>query len=143
VIGAGIHRQARAALEEAELVLFVVDATAGITPLDHELATMLRKLDKPLLVCANKVDHAKREVLTGELFALGLGEVYPISAVHGRGIDDLLDAVVERLGLPAPVPEPDELDEGDEPWDRDDEEGHVAGEDGEGEEIAVWSERGV
>jgi GTP-binding protein len=108
VIGAGIHRQARAALEEADLVLFVVDATAGITPLDHEVASMLRKLDKPLFLCANKVDHPKRESLTGELYALGLGEIFPISAVHGRGIDDLLDAVVEKLGLPAPAPEPEE-----------------------------------
>jgi GTPase len=158
VIGAGIHRQARAALEEADLVLFVVDATAGITPLDHEVATMLRKLDKPLLVCANKVDHTKHEPLTGELFALGLGEVYPVSAVHGRGIDEVLDAVVERLGLPPPVPENDEDEdmvyeeesadesgpdedegegEGDEGEEGEGEEGE--GEEGE-EEPATWAD---
>jgi GTP-binding protein len=144
VIGAGIHRQARAALEEADMVLFVVDATAGITPLDHEVAAMLRKLDKPLLVCANKVDHPKRESLTGEIFALGLGEVYPVSAVHGRGIDDVLDAVVERLGLPAPVPEKDEDDE-DTVYE--DEEGDESGQpedagDGEDEDEADYDEDG-
>lgn len=121
VIGAGIHRQARAALEEADLVLFVVDATAGVTPLDHEVAAMLRKLDKPLLLCANKVDHVKREALTGEIFALGLGEVYPVSAVHGRGIDEVLDAVIERLGLPAPEAGEDQ----DEDWDDVDENVHA------------------
>jgi GTP-binding protein len=150
VIGAGIHRQARAALEEADIVLFVVDATAGITPLDHEVASMLRKLDKPLLVCANKVDHAKHEALTGELFALGLGEVYPVSAVHGRGIDDVLDAVIERLGLPAPEPEPE--DDEDAPYeDEADEDQADEGEGDEGEEDdgaeddgpAVWSDAGA
>jgi GTP-binding protein len=142
VIGAGIHRQARAALEEADIVLFVVDATAGITPLDHEVAAMLRRLDKPLLVCANKVDHAKREALTGEIFALGLGEVYPVSAVHGRGIDDVLDAVIERLGLPPPVPQTDddedevyEDEEAEEPGPDDDAPGDddEYGEDGDGD----------
>ncbi|ACY16227.1 ribosome biogenesis GTPase Der [Haliangium ochraceum] len=116
VIGAGIHRQADAALQEANAVLFVLDATAGITPLDHEVASKLRKLDKPLLVCANKVDHAKREVLTAELFALGLGDVYPVSATHGRGVDDMLEALVATLGLPpvAPVEDEPEDDEGEE-----------------------------
>jgi GTP-binding protein len=133
VIGAGIHRQARAALEEADAVLFVVDATAGITPLDHEVAAMLRKLDKPLFLCANKVDHPKREVLTGEIYALGLGEVHPISAVHGRGIDDLLDAVIERLGLPAPVPEVEDEDEDEAYEDAEDEDADEEGEGGEGE----------
>lgn len=106
VIGAGIHRQARAALEEADVVLFVVDANAGVTPLDQEVATLLRKLAKPLLVCANKVDHAKREVLAAEIFTLGLGEVFPISATHGRGVDELLERLVELLGLP-PVADTD------------------------------------
>jgi GTP-binding protein len=130
VIGAGIHRQARAALEESDLVLFVVDATAGLTPLDYEVATMLRKLDKPVFLCANKVDHTKHESLTGELYALGLPDIFPISAVHGRGIDDLLDAVVTRLGLPAPVPEPEE----EEPFE--DEETSPGDEEGEAEEDA-------
>jgi GTP-binding protein len=146
VIGAGIHRQARAAMEEADIVLFVVDATAGITPLDHEVATMLRKLDKPLLVCANKIDHTKHESMTGEIFALGLGEVYPVSAVHGRGIGDLLDAVVERLGLPPPVPEDDEDEdapyadeEAEEPGEG--EEGESGEGEGEGEaEPAAWTD---
>ncbi len=101
VIGAGIHRQAHAALEEADVVLFVVDARDGVTPLDDEVATMLRKLGKPLVVCANKVDHARRDILASEIYELGLGDVFPISAAHGRGVDDMLEALVERLGLPA------------------------------------------
>ncbi len=102
VIGAGIHRQARAAIEEADAVIFVVDVTAGVTPADEELARALRKSGRPVLCAANKVDSSKRDPLVAEIYALGLGEVYPISAAHGRGVDDLLEAVVETLGLPEP-----------------------------------------
>ncbi|WP_428264037.1 ribosome biogenesis GTPase Der [Haliangium sp.] len=119
VIGAGIHRQAHAALAEADAVLFVVDARAGITPLDEEVASLLRKLGKPLLVCANKIDHAKREVLAAELYALGLGDVMPVSAVHGRGVDELLEALVELLGLPPVAPVAEDEDDGDDDGDDD------------------------
>lgn len=112
VIGAGIHRQARAAIEQADAVLFVVDATAGITPLDREVAAMVRKTGRPVLCCANKIDSNKREVLANEIYALGLGEVYPVSAVHGRGVDDMLEALVALLELPPPRPQRD--DEADE-----------------------------
>lgn len=105
VIGAGIHRQAHAAIAESQAVLFVVDATAGITPLDREVARGLRKIGLPIFCIANKVDGPKRDPLINDIFALGLGDVYAISAAHGRGVDDLLDAVVTKLGIdPEPLP---------------------------------------
>jgi GTPase len=111
-VGAGIHRQAFRAIEEADLVLFVVDAVAGPLPGDRDLARTLRKLGRPVLVAANKVDHPKRDALIGELAALGMGEIFPISAAHGRGIDDLFDRVIELLDLPR-APEPEAEDERD------------------------------
>ncbi len=105
VIGAGIHRQAMLAIEQADAVVFVVDITAGVTPTDRDVAEMLRTLRQPVLVCANKADSVKRELLAGDIYALGLGEVHPVSAVHGRGVDDMLDALVQMLQLPAPVVE--------------------------------------
>jgi GTP-binding protein len=90
--------QARAALAEADLVLFVVDARAGITPGDEELAAILRAARKPVLLLANKIDDPSQEALAFEFHRLGLGDPIPISAAHGLGTGDLLDAVV--AGLP-------------------------------------------
>jgi GTP-binding protein len=101
VIGAGIHRQARVALAESDAILFVVDGTAGLTSLDLEVAALLRRQSQPVFVVVNKLDSSKRELLTGEFFRLGMGDPYPVSAVHGRGVDELLEAVV--AALPAPV----------------------------------------
>jgi GTP-binding protein len=101
-IGAGIHRQAELAMREADAVLFVVDAMAGPTPVDRELAARLRKIGRPVIIAANKVDHAKREVLAGEAYELGLGEVFPISAMHGRGMEEMMDALLARLPAPPP-----------------------------------------
>lgn len=92
-----IRVQADIALAEADVVLFVVDAEAGLTPGDQELADRLRPLKKPLIVCANKADHERREPWAAEFFALGFEEVLPISAIHGLGIAELLDRVVELL----------------------------------------------
>lgn len=92
-----IRVQADIALAEADVVLFVVDAEAGLVPGDQELANRLRSLKKPLIVCANKADHEKREPWSAEFYALGFREVMPISAIHGRGIAELLDRVVELL----------------------------------------------
>jgi GTP-binding protein len=92
-----IRVQADIALAEADVVLFVVDAETGLTPGDQELADRLRPLKKPLIVCANKADHERREPWAAEFFALGFEEVLPISAIHGRGIAELLDRVVELL----------------------------------------------
>ena len=92
-----IVEQARAAVAEADLVLFVVDAKAGITPGDEEVAQLLRTSRKPTLVLANKLDDPAQDALAFDLHRLGLGEPIPISGLHGHGTGDLLDEVVERL----------------------------------------------
>ncbi len=89
--------QARRAIEEADLVLFVVDARAGVGPGDEEIAEILRRSRKPVLVIANKVDDPGREGEALEFHRLGLGEPVPLSALHGHGSGDLLDRVVEAL----------------------------------------------
>ena len=101
-IGAGIHRQAEVALAQADAILFVVDALAGTTPLDRELAAKLRRFGRPIVCAVNKVDSQKREVLAAELYELGVGQVFPISAMHGRGLDDMLDALLAHLPAPPP-----------------------------------------
>ena len=93
----GVHRQARKALDEADAIIFVVDAREGITPTDRDVADLLRRLGKPILIAANKIDSAKQEQLAGELWELGLGEVFPVSANHGRGMVELLDALLAVL----------------------------------------------
>ncbi|MCA9678188.1 MAG: ribosome biogenesis GTPase Der [Kofleriaceae bacterium] len=94
VIGAGIHRQARRGIDEADLILLVVDGAAGTTPLDETVVAELRKTGKPVLLAVNKIDSPKRDTLAIDFHSLGIGEPYPISAAHGRGVDDLLDALV-------------------------------------------------
>ena len=93
-----IQRQARLGMAEADVVLFVVDARAGVRAGDAELARTLRGSEVPVLVVANKVDRPEDEHLTAELNRLGLGEPLPVSATHGLGSGDLLDRVVEELG---------------------------------------------
>jgi GTPase len=92
-----IADQARAAIAQADLVLFVVDAQAGITPGDEEIADILRRSHTPVLVLANKVDAPGCETDALEFHALGLGDPLGVSAMHGHGTGDLLDEVVERL----------------------------------------------
>jgi GTP-binding protein len=92
-----IAQQAREAVEEADLVLFVVDAQAGITPGDEEVAQILRESKKPILVLANKIDDPRKDSLALELHRLGLGDPIPISALHGHGAGDLLDEIVRYL----------------------------------------------
>jgi GTPase len=89
--------QARAAVDEADVVIFVVDAKAGITPGDEEIAQILRASRKPVLLAANKIDDPARDVEALEFHRLGLGEPLPLSAVHGYGTGELLDAVVAEL----------------------------------------------
>ncbi|MBA2539032.1 MAG: ribosome biogenesis GTPase Der, partial [Deltaproteobacteria bacterium] len=93
VIGAGIHRQALRAIEEAEAVILVVDGRAGLSAIDHDLARKLRTTGKPIFLAVNKIDHPTNEPLVHEFYPLGLGQPYSISAAHGRGIDPLLEAV--------------------------------------------------
>ena len=92
-----VAEQARAAIEEADLVLFVVDARAGVTPGDEEVADLLRRSGRPVLVLVNKVDDPASTHQIHEFHRLGLGEPIAISAVHGHGTGDLLDAILERL----------------------------------------------
>jgi GTP-binding protein len=82
---------------EADLVLFVVDAKAGVTPGDEEIADILRRSGKPVIVVANKVDDPRRDAEAAEFHRLGLGEPFPLSALHGHGTGDLLDRVVASL----------------------------------------------
>jgi GTP-binding protein len=92
-----IAQQAREAVAEADLVLFVVDAQVGITPGDEEVAQILRESHKPVLVLANKIDDPRQDTLALELHRLGLGDPIPISAMHGHGAGDLLDEIVRYL----------------------------------------------
>jgi GTP-binding protein len=95
--GPKVAEQARQAIEEADLVLFVVDARAGITPGDEELALILRASRRQVLVIANKLDDPRRDAEALEFHRLGLGDPIPLSALHGHGTGDLLDDVVARL----------------------------------------------
>jgi GTP-binding protein len=92
-----IAEQARAAVSEADLVLFVVDARIGITPGDEEVAEILRSARKPVFLLANKIDDPARDAEAVEFHRLGLGEPIALSALHGHGTGDLLDAIVARL----------------------------------------------
>jgi GTPase len=95
--GPKVAEQARQAVEEADLVLFVVDAKAGVTPGDEELAEILRTSRRDVLVIANKLDDPRRDAEALEFHRLGLGDPVPLSALHGHGTGDLLDDIVRRL----------------------------------------------
>ncbi len=92
-----ILRQARLALDEAAAIVMVVDGRSELASPDLELVRLLRKTGKPLYIAVNKIDSDKQTALTGEFHRLGVKEVFPISAEHGRGIDDLLDAFIATL----------------------------------------------
>jgi GTPase len=98
-----VAEQARAAIAEADLVLFVVDAQIGVTPGDEELAAILRRARKPVFLLANKIDEPGSEAAAFEFHRLGLGDPIPVSAVHGHGTGDLLDLIVARLPGSGPV----------------------------------------
>ncbi len=108
-----VSRQAERAIGDADVVVFVVDATVGVTEEDDRVAAVLRRSKAPVLVVANKVDSERRELDAWELGRLGLGEPLPVSALHGRGSGDLLDAVVEALPEPAPPGAADTDTDGD------------------------------
>jgi len=101
-----IGHQAMLAVEEADLVVMMVDASEGMTAADEEVAQALRRTGKPVLLVANKVDNQRQEDEAVEWYSLGMGEPCPVSAMHGRNIGDLLDMVVESI--PEPPPEPGE-----------------------------------
>src|SRR5512141_473572 len=89
-----VQLQARLAIGEADVIVFLVDAIAGLTPPDAEAAELLRRTTKPVLVAANKADNEKRELDAAEFYRLGWEDTVAISANHGRGVADLPDAVV-------------------------------------------------
>ena len=92
----GVRRQVVAAVEEADLILFVVDARAGATALDEEIARILRRVQRPVVLAANKVDAGGQESVLAELHRLGFGPPVPVSAEHGRGVAEMLEVVRER-----------------------------------------------
>jgi GTP-binding protein len=96
-IEARVQDQARVAIAEADVIVFVVDAITGLTPADEEAATLLRRAKAPVLVAVNKSDNAKRDLEAAEFFALGWEHTVPVAAIHGRGVADLLDDVVAAL----------------------------------------------
>lgn len=102
-----ILRQARVAIENAALLVLVVDSTAGLTPMDEELARLLRNTGKPFVVAVNKVDSPMQEIHAGPFHALG-APVFAIAAEHGTGVDELLDAALEQVKGHDAQEQPDE-----------------------------------
>jgi GTP-binding protein len=100
-----VSRQSEKAIREADAVIMVVDVTTGVTEEDARVAELLRGSDKPVFVVANKVDDPAHEALMWEFLSLGLGNPWPVTALHGLGTGDLLDAVIAAL------PEPEEPDD--------------------------------
>jgi GTPase len=96
-LAARVAAQARVAVQAADAVLFVADAVVGVTDADEAVAAVLRRSRKPVVLAANKVDDAPAEPSAASLWSLGLGEPFPVSALHGRGSGDLLDAVLSAL----------------------------------------------
>ena len=102
-----VSKQSEKAIAEADVVLFVVDANVGVTDDDLEVARLMQRLERPVMVVANKVDDTRHETSIWDLLSLGLGEPHPVSALHGRGTGDLLDEIVAQF---APLPEEPEFD---------------------------------
>jgi GTP-binding protein len=97
IFEAEIRRQVELAIDEADVIVFVVDVEEGITPMDEEVAKLLRKVTKPVLLAVNKVDNAMREKDAVEFYNLGLGDYYTFAGMSGSGTGELLDALVELL----------------------------------------------
>jgi len=100
-----VQDQARVAIDEADLVLFVVDAAVGLAPLDYEVADRLRKAHRPTILVINKADNVRREAEGAEFYALGFDPAITISAAHGRNTSDLADLIVEHLPTASEAPE--------------------------------------
>jgi len=110
---AQVRQQAQLAVDEAQAIVLVVDGREGITALDRSIADLLRRAGKPLFVAVNKVDSARteEEVPLADFYGLGFGDVHAVSAEHGRGVGELVDAIIEKLALPPAPPPADEADE--------------------------------
>ncbi len=96
-----VQEQTRLAISEADVVIFLFDGKEGVNTADTEAVDLLRRSRKPVFFAVNKVDGEKQELAAGEFFSLGLDSLFPISAAHGRGVSDLLDAVIEAFPLEA------------------------------------------
>jgi GTP-binding protein len=108
LIPSEIYRQARVALDQAAAIVMVVDGRTELAGPDLELVRLLRKANRPLFLAVNKVDSEKQSSLVDDFHRLGIKNMFPVSAEHGRGIDDLLDAVIAALPTPSEVPLPTE-----------------------------------
>ncbi|MDN5640753.1 MAG: ribosome biogenesis GTPase Der [Actinomycetia bacterium] len=106
-INAQVAAQAELAVAHADVVILVVDALVGITAMDEAIVQMLRRVDKPLLLAANKIDDAHQEPEAAALWGLGMGEPHPVSGVHGRGIADLLDELLKVMPEHSQYAEPE------------------------------------
>lgn len=95
-----IQRQVQLAIDEADVILFIVDVVDGLTDLDKDVAKLLRKSQKPIMMVANKADNAMRQNESGEFYALGLGDIYALSAINGSGTGELLDDLVKKFTKP-------------------------------------------
>lgn len=102
-----INKQVKIAVEESDIVIFLVDTRTGITDLDEALAKLLRRSKKKILLASNKADDSSQLMNTAEFYALGMGEVFPVSAISGGGTGDLLDEIVKHLN---PDIEPENID---------------------------------
>src|SRR3954469_12544555 len=102
---AQVRLAADAAMRESDVILFVVDAQAGLNPIDQELAKLLRKSKRPVVLVVNKIDHEKHESLESDFAQLGFDNSIPISAAHGRGIPTLLEAI-DALLPKSPIENP-------------------------------------
>lgn len=98
-----IRKQVALAIDEADLIVFVVDVQDGITPMDAEVAKLLRKVKKPIFIAVNKVDNAMRNADAVEFYNLGLGDYHTISSINGSGTGELLDAIAEKIPAPEEV----------------------------------------
>jgi GTPase len=110
-IMSNVRAQVELAIEEADLIVFMVDARSGITAADEEVADLLRRTEKPVILTANKADNAARRQDAVEFYSLGLGEPIPISSIQGTGTGDLLDLIVEELPLADETENAEEEDE--------------------------------
>ncbi|MFN3134447.1 MAG: ribosome biogenesis GTPase Der [Candidatus Kryptonium sp.] len=97
VFEAAIREQVQIAIDEADVIIFVVDAISGVTPIDIEIAKILRQTKKKVILAVNKIDNEKLELYSSQFYELGLGDPFPISALHGRKVGDFLDEVVKDL----------------------------------------------
>jgi len=103
-----IRLQVRSAVEEADAIIFLMDGRSGLSTEDEEIASLLRKSEKPVFYAVNKIDSPAREAEVADFYRLGVENIYPVSAEHGLGVNELIDAVVESL----PATEEAPLEEG-------------------------------